>query len=290
MDVVVFFHGLGNQMSQYGFFLQKKAINKSTHFISFGHVHNGIELDKMFKINVKEGLFQRALYLIFRILLTDKPIMKPLQWFFVLLKFKIVKEGHDYGVKEEYLRPSKSITFYLGGWHNEGYFAAIKDSVKSEFTFRIPEDNENLQQMTKIKNTNSVSIHVRRGDYLNAANINLFGDVCNRQYFEKAIELIKTEVTDPHFFIFSNDFPWVKANFTLENVTYVTSNAGENSWKDMYLMSQCKHNIVANSTFSWWGAWLNNNANKIVISPSRFLKGDDISDIYPKEWIRLSDY
>jgi hypothetical protein len=178
----------------------------------------------------------------------------------------------------------------LGGWHNEGYFSAIKDKVKSEFTFRIPEDPENLQHIHKITSTNSVSIHIRRGDYLNAANINLFGDVCNRAYYEKAIELIKTEVINPHFFIFSNDFSWVKANLHLENVTYITSNVGEDSWKDMYLMSLCKHNIVANSTFSWWGAWLNNNTNKIVISPSRFLKGDEFSDIYPKQWIKLSDY
>jgi hypothetical protein len=290
MDVVVFFNGLGNQMSQYSFFLQKKTLNKSTHFISFSHHHNGMELDKLFNINLKTSLLQKALYILFRILLTDRLIIRPLSWAFKLINCKIIAEGYDYSFKRQYLMPSKGITFYYGGWHTEEYFSAIKDIIKSQFTFKTPDDPENVRYISEIRSGNSVSIHVRRGDYLNDANINLFGDVCNRSYFEQAINLIKTKISEPHFFIFSNDFSWVKANLQTDNVTYITANTDLNSWKDMYLMSICKHNIISNSTFSWWGAWLNNNSDKMVIAPSRFLKGDKSSDVYPEQWTKLSDY
>lgn len=83
---------------------------------------------------------------------------------------------------------------------------------------------------------------------------------------------------------------WVKENLIINNVNYVNCNSGKNSWKDMYLISLCKHNIISNSTFSWWGAWLNKHANKIVISPNRFLKSDTVTDVYPESWIKISEY
>lgn len=290
MDVVVLVNGLGNQMSQYSFFLQKRAKKKSTHLISFGHHHNGIEIGRIFNVNIKEDIFQRFLYLIFRILLTDKTILKPLAWLLRMMDCKIIHEGYDYSFKPKYLTPANGVTFYYGGWHNELYFSGISDDIKSAFSFKKPDDTKNIEHINKIRNTNSVSIHVRRGDYLNAANISLFGDVCNKSYFDKAVKLIEAEVADPHFFIFSNDFAWVKDNLLLNNVTYVTENTGNNSWKDMYLMSLCKNNIISNSTFSWWGAWLNDNPDKIVVAPHTFLKGDLLSDIYPEQWLKLSDY
>ena len=96
-------------------------------------------------------------------------------------------------------------------------------------------------------------------------------------------------ITMPHYYIFSNDINWVKENFNFQSVTYVTHNSGKDSWKDMFLMSNCKYNIIANSSFSWWGDWLNRNKNNIVVSPTRFLNNDTISDIYPSHWIKISD-
>ena len=89
------------------------------------------------------------------------------------------------------------------------------------------------------------------------------------------------------FFVFSDDIEWVKNNLCLSNCEYVECNVGINSWQDMFLMSQCKHNIIANSSFSWWGAWLNRNTNKIVITPSRFINLEENSDIIPDTWIRI---
>jgi hypothetical protein len=232
------------------------------------------------------------LYFLFRLLLTNKQpiIVKPIQIFLGKLNCKVVHENFDYNFKKEYLVKSNGITFYYGGWHSEMFFVSVKDELRRLFTFNILQDEENKSYSTKIVSTNSVSIHVRRGDFLNADNINLFGDVCNKEYFAKAIDLISRKVAEPHFFIFSNDMEWVRLNLKINNVTYITCNIGKNSWKDMYLMSLCKYNIVANSTFSWWGAWLNNNPNKIVIAPNRFLKNDTQTDVYPDSWIKLTEY
>jgi hypothetical protein len=292
MDVVIIFNGLGNQMSQYAFYLQKKNISTSTYFIPFCQDHNGLELDRIFGINCKETFIKRSLYILFRILLTDKIkiISKPLKGILNLLNCRVVKENFDYNFNKNFMIPSKGITFYYGGWHTEKYFLESKKTILNAFEFIECNDYENRHYIDEISQTNSVSIHVRRGDFLNANNINLFGDVCTKAYFEKAIELIESKVNNPHFFVFSNDLEWVKENLIINNVNYVDCNSGKNSWKDMYLMSLCKHNIISNSTFSWWGAWLNKHANKIVISPNRFLKNDTVTDVYPESWIKISEY
>lgn len=292
MDVVVIFNGLGNQMSQYAFYLQKKNINKSTYFIPFCSDHNGLELEKVFGINCKESIRQKLLYILFRILLTDKVkiITSPFKQFLNWMDCKIVKENFDYNFNKDYMNPSKGITFYYGGWHSEKYFVESKNSIIKTFDFNPPIDQENLDHINNISQINSVSIHVRRGDFFNSDNINLFGDVCTKKYFEKAIGLIESKVPNAIFFVFSNDLNWVKENLIISNVVYVSCNSGKNSWKDMYLMSLCKHNIIANSTFSWWGAWLNKNEKKIVVSPKRFLKNDRKTDVYPDNWLKISDY
>ena len=134
---------------------------------------------------------------------------------------------------------------------------------------------------------NSVSIHVRRGDYLNGYYFETLGKICDIDYYKRAIALINKEVNDPYFYIFSDDPGYVAENLKIENATYVDFNRGRDSWQDMYLMSQCKHNIIANSTFSWWGAWLNTNLNKIVIAPNRWFANMDNDEIVLPEWIRL---
>lgn len=292
MDVVVIFNGLGNQMSQYAFYTQKKKLNDSTCFIPFCRDHNGLELSNVFGINIKLTLKQKFLYILFRLLLTEKfPILSyPIIKMFNFFNIKIQKENFDYSFKLSYLNHSKGIIFYYGGWHSEQYFVKSRKDILKKFVFNEINDNANLSHIKHIVSTNSVSLHIRRGDFLNAANINLFGDVCTLNYYTKAVELIESKVSNPHFFVFSNDLVWVKENLNINNVTYVDCNSGNNSWKDMCLMSLCKHNIIANSTFSWWGAWLNKNSDKIVVSPSRFLKYDSFTDVYPDSWIKISEY
>jgi len=292
MDVIIIFNGLGNQMSQYAFYLQKKQLNQSTYYIPFCHDHNGLELNHIFNINFKQGIRERLLYLLFRVLLTNQLgfIGKCIKWFFGLLNFKIVKEDFNYNYQPELMKPSKGITFFYGGWHTEKYFSGVSHQIRKDFEFKIPNDIDNQNLITQIQASNSIAIHVRRGDYLNSQNIGLFGGVCTKSYYQTAVDLMELRHKDCHFFVFSNDIEWTKKNLNIKAVTYVTCNAGINSWKDMYLMSICKHQIIANSTFSWWGAWLNKNIEKHIISPTRFLNNDLKTDVYSDDWEKLSNY
>ncbi len=121
-------------------------------------------------------------------------------------------------------------------------------------------------------------------------NFHKLGAVCTLNYFVTAIEKMKTLAGDLHFFFFTNDHAWVREHFTGDRFTVVDLNIGADSWKDMFLMSNCTHNIASNGSFSWWAAYLNRNPDKTVIVPNQFVVGKYFEDIYPASWIRLSDY
>ena len=177
---------------------------------------------------------------------------------------------------------------YLWGlFQNEAYFKKYRKEILKAFRFKNAMSDKNKQLAHSIKNSNSVAVHIRRGDYLapKAAQ-----HVLSPHYYKLAADYIAKRVKNPHFYIFSDDMAWVKENIKLPYPhTFVEHNHGDFSYNDMRLMSLCKHNIIANSTFSWWGAWLNENPNKIVISPDIWLKNKTyfIDKIVPKEWIRL---
>ena len=176
---------------------------------------------------------------------------------------------------------------YLSGyWQSEKYFMDIKDKIREAFTF----DDKNECDMA-IKNlicsTESVAVHIRRGDYVNNK---LHGNICGVQYYKNAIAFIREKIKEPKFFVFSDDIEWCETNLNLEDAVMVRGNTGINSYLDMYFMSLCKHNIIANSTFSWWGAWLNANPYKKVAAPSQWfnLSNSPVGDIIPTEWEIIS--
>ncbi len=158
---------------------------------------------------------------------------------------------------------------YLSGYFAcEKYYADILYDLREKIQFPRSGNVLNHEMAAKMQNCNSVSMHVRRGDYLNPENAQLFGNICTDAYYEKAIEMIKEEVPDARFFLFSDDIPYVREKFHGDEYTVVNINSGKDSFYDMWLMSRCKHNICANSTFSFWGARLNPNEDKIMIRPS----------------------
>ena len=134
-----------------------------------------------------------------------------------------------------------------------------------------------------------MAIHVRRGDYINDKKTSLVHNVCDLNYYERAIDVIKAQVNNPTFFVFSDDIEWAGENLPVNpNARYVSNLEGED-YEELILMSMCEHNIIANSTFSWWGAWLNQNPNKIVIAPKQWLvnKTSAELDILPKDWLKI---
>ena len=159
---------------------------------------------------------------------------------------------------------------YLEGfWACEKYYADILPELRKEIVF--PNDNNeiNNQIIQKIKGEVSVSLHVRRGDYLDPENAALFGGICTEAYYEAAVRYIRKRCPDAHFYVFSDDSGYVKEKYRGSDYTVVDWNTGENSFWDIRLMSCCKHNICANSTFSFWGARLNSNPDKIMIRTAK---------------------
>lgn len=168
----------------------------------------------------------------------------------------IVTQKFPYIFDSKYLN-IKNNSYIQGYWADERYFKKIGSILRKEFTPKKKLDKKNLQILEKIKKTNSVSVHVRRSDYVtNKRNIQKF---IGLNYYVKEINKIKNKVSKPVFFVFSDDIAWCKENLNslMNNVYYIDNNQGKDSYKDLLLMSACKHNIIANSTFSWWGRWLN---------------------------------
>lgn len=181
----------------------------------------------------------------------------------------------------------------MGNFQNEQYFKNIKDSIRQDFKFNKPLKGKNVELAKKLENVNSISIHIRRGDYITNKGAATNFVTCDKSYYDNAINYILKAVSNPEFFIFSEDFEWIKENLNFENhpVTFVDWNKERDSHIDMQLMSLCKHNIIANSSFSWWSAWLNVNANKMVIAPSKWFQDETknilLDKFYPEGWIKI---
>ena len=182
---------------------------------------------------------------------------------------------------------------YLDGyWQSERYFVGIADLLRREFTLKAPTDTANADMASRIAaaGAKAVSLHIRRGDYVNNPDTAQYHGVCSLDYYRAAVDHVAARVSDPHFFVFSDDHAWVSENFKLPHATtLVDVNGADRGVWDMALMKACRHHIIANSSFSWWGAWLNPAADKIVVAPERWFAGatHDTSDLIPSTWTRL---
>lgn len=198
----------------------------------------------------------------------------------------ITKTEKSYKFNETVLHSSDN-TMLIGYWQTEKYFLAIKNILIKDFKFP-GERNDNKQKILDIiKKRQSVSVHVRRGDYFNNNQVNEIHGNCGLEYYLTALDIIKGKIQNPQIFIFSDDLDWVKENMDFgERVIYVE---GLEAGDDMFLMTQCNHNIIANSSFSWWGAWLNPNPGKVVIAPLKWFNTNvkNAEDIIPESWVKL---
>ena len=263
--------GLGNQMFQYALLLSLRNrgfyVDVDISYYDFVKMHNGYELNRIFGIKEKTTSKQGLHITWLRFLNRYKPKY--------LCKFD--KLYYD----ESVLISPKHYLF--GYWQDERYFNKIEDKIRSVFTFKDIDDENNIIAQ-EIRQNNSVSLHVRRGDYA-AFGMTILG----KEYYCNAVEYIKSKVENPVFYIFSDDEAVAKtiAERCGKKSCIVNRNKGSDSYKDMYLMSQCKHNIIANSSFSWWGAWLNVHKDKIVIAPAEWDKKKSFFKPQCENWILL---
>lgn len=181
---------------------------------------------------------------------------------------------------------------YLDGyWQSEKYFGDFADAIRKDFTVSRAPSPANAAWLARIRGSQSVSIHVRRGDYVTNAEANKFHGTCGIDYYERAVRALCARLDgSPEFFVFSDDPDWVRAHLDLGAHVhhYVTDNDAATNYEDLRLMSACRHHIIANSTFSWWGAWLNPSQGKIVIAPQRWFRAGDMDDrdLIPAHWVR----
>ena len=264
--------GLGNQLFQYSFG-RSLAIKNNTelklHFTNalfntqyeyeLGHfnIQAAIATDeKLQRLHIfKNRIVNRAFYL-----LDDR--------LGIQFNNHIATQRYPYPFNSDY-RTIPNNTYVQGYWADERYFKENESMIRKELTPKKKLDTRNQKIVQEMKRGQSVSIHVRRGDFVtNKLNIPQF---IGLKYYIDAVRKIKKITSSPQFYIFSNDMRWCRENITplIGNGTFIEHNTGKNSYKDLLLMSACHHNIIANSTFSWWGAWLNENKNKTVISPHK---------------------
>jgi len=287
MIIVKLQGGLGNQMFQYA---SAFAISKSK--------NSRLKLDLSFYRNSLNRVFTLNNFLISSEIIYCPPlfIIKVLRktlpatfcngLLFIPPYNKIV-------IKEKTLEFDPSVfelpdNIYLEGyWQSEKYFTRYHDEITKEFTFTNPPNGINVKFAADILEENSVSLHIRRGDYVNNKSNTKIYSRCTLDYYEKAVKYIIERVDKPVFYVFSDDPEWGMGHFKIEYpILFINHNKGKD-YEDLRLMSLCKHNIIANSTFSWWGAWLNKNPQKIVIAPAKWFENDIKTDIIPEGWIRI---
>jgi hypothetical protein len=178
---------------------------------------------------------------------------------------------------------------YLDGyWQSEKYFKAIEPTLRAEFVTKEKQGESFKSMLAHIKLSAATSLHVRRGDYLDPKHQKIYKQL-PLSYYERAVAFIAEKVGDIKVFIFSDDIDWVKRNLSLPFPIEYVSAAGFADYQELILMAACKHNIIANSSFSWWGAWLNENRNKILIAPKKWFvdMNRDERDLIPATWIKL---
>jgi hypothetical protein len=285
--------GLGNQMFQYAFGLSLSKKLKCTLYLdlSFFRQYSNDLTPRNYELTLFPGQINIASDKLVNRFLHSGPIRR------LINKVGISRTAV---YRENTLRINKQVfnikpSVYLEGfWQSEQYFNDYEDLVRRSLCFKKTLNHESQKIADELANqADTISIHVRRGDYVSSKRTNELHGICSIKYYTESIKLISNRLNNPHFYFFSDDPGWVKENLlqAVKNASLIEHNMGNESWQDMALMSKCKHHIIANSSFSWWGAWLNPDKEKMVIAPKSWFSSKtdyfDDKDIVPENWIRL---
>ncbi len=278
--------GLANKMFQYAFSLAIKNrgydVMYDTVTFKTEFVHDRVDLEDIFQ-NVKLTKVDKVGYLLAG---KQGKIARMIKRF-----------SPNYIIERAYLfnnkvwKQIKQTCYVESSWQDENYFISAADDVLKAFEFPPFVDKRNIEVANDMASSNSVAIHIRKGDGYGTWNI--FSNTCPKDYYDRALQYIKDHVDNPRFFIFTDSPEVVKEYLDLDDYTLINWNptSGKGNYLDMQLMSCAKHNVIANSTYSWWGAWLNANPEKIVIGPKYWFNPEcelrDVNHIVPEKWIKL---
>lgn len=290
MLTIKFWGGLGNQMFQYALYKALRIRHPDVkvkadlfHYSEWSQARKfelesfGLKIDACSKKDIEKLLHYNTrsnfpLYKIWRF------FVRAVNNFFGRYYFEKADGVFDEKVLD--LRES----YIEGYWQNQKYFSDIRNELLEDFAFDTTKlSSEYVRILDEIRSCNSVSVHVRRGDYMKFPDI--YCGVCTLEYYKNAMEYIAGNVENPKYFMFTDDPVWARENFG-ENVTVVHDDSAETGIMDMFMMTQCRHNIIANSSFSWWGAWLNQNPGKIVVAPNKWFANSERTDQICDDWVK----
>lgn len=298
----------GNQLFRYSFARKIQYYTQKKLYIDFHRVYekkgqywenslkrfqisNYEEVDNKKFLYKNMSILQFLIYIFYKsgnvILKKNRKLLKRYQLFMQPLLNRLgicFLELGFFNYNIDKLKKNKLI-YICGCFESEKYFNDIRDQLLQEFRPKKSLKQENEKMYKKMKNTNSVCISIRRGDFLNLD----FYNICDKNYYDKAIQYCKNNLDNPTFFIFSDDIEWCKENFKINNSEVFFETGNDDVAEKLTIMSTCKHFIISNSTFSWWAQYLGTYENKVVISPTRWYKSDDIdSELINKDkWILI---
>jgi hypothetical protein len=285
--------GLGNQMFQYA------AARRLAHTLQ-----TALKLDlSYYETDTLRTYSLQPLNITSNLARPDEPIelkkpANPRSWPYLLFRLRyklrlhrrwtVMAEGHFRPFRPDILTATGNV--YLDGfWQSEKYFIDIAEIIRREFTMKPQPDPHSQELAQMITATSSVALHIRRTDYVLDPQTNQTHGTCDLDYYYACVQGMTERVVAPHFFVFSDDPAWAMAHLRLDHpVTFVTHNGTARDYEDLRLMSLCQHQIIANSSFSWWAAWLNPNPDKIVMAPRRWFHDPslDTRDLLPEKWLK----
>lgn len=273
MIVIKLIGGLGNQMFQYAT-AKALALEKKQNLFLNAQAFEKYTLHKygLHHFSIKQTNYQKLRRLKLKL--------------FSLVFSKNTFNEKDFNYNPELAKITGNLIFLDGYFQCEKYFIKHEKQIRADFEITSPLKQKTKDTINLMKSVDSVSIHIRRGDYL----LHEMHNTDKEKYYIQAMQIIESKITHPVYFLFSDDMEWVKANFKTNHIAhYIDFNNADTNYEDIKLMSSCKHNIIANSSFSWWGAWLNSNPNKIVIAPQKWFNDEVLNyqDVVPKSWIKL---
>ena len=290
MRIVKVLGGLGNQMFQFALYEalrrqhpEERVLVDLRCFNGY-HKHRGFELTKVFGVSYEEATWQEVAriaypYPNFQCWRIGSRLLPP--------RKTMLCEQSNFALEPEALTRAGD-TYYDGYWQHETYFKSIKDELQKLYRFPAFEDKRNLKLAQQLCESNSCSLHIRRGDYLTDP---LRKGTTGTDYVMRAINKMQTEVKPERWCIFSDDAGWTKENviplLPEGKVCLVDWNKADRSVNDMHLMSLCQHHIIANSSFSWWGAWLSERQEKCVIAPAFWMTGKNVCSPVAEGWIKI---
>ena len=260
--------GLGNQLYQYALYELLKQQGKQ---VCLDISHYDIEESLRDKRTLDLLLFENLSFEVCSLKEKYKYLDERNNFFDLVRRKLRIRYCYVTEEREQYMSEVFDMTegYLQGYWNSERYSGTIEHLLQNKLIFPQPVDERNILYAKKMREENSVSVHIRRGDYLEGINVEIFGGICTQQYYDKAVEIVQQRIEHPVYYLFCEDCEYIQQYASNENVHIVDWNHGRDSIFDMYLMTMCRGNICANSTFSIWGAKLNQRVDQVRIRPEK---------------------